>query len=368
MRNFIQESLSYEEYAKQLEKGIDFKYEEFEKQRRDDWIQGYNLAYRFYIFHGTLDVPLDYSVDGFPLGHWVEAQRKHKKALTVNQKKLLDNIHMLWHLKWNHHMMRTEREIRFGEEQFEKWKENWLLAKKFFEENGHLNIPINYVAMREDGKKFKLGAWLQNQKTNFKNDRLPAERMGLLDSLFTVFDNTNQEEIDRILKVKDCNFLPDYLKGVDPFKDKPISVIFNNGHLSHKMRLQRNIGYLRGYFEKYNDLDIPQTYSVSLEDGSIINFGSILTYIRKKYREGKLNDEDINELEEMNIVWDPRHVMEKKQLKELKDSIESIVEVIDSIGLSEMDSMIENDYPLFLADEVELGYQMLDEQKGLTKK
>ncbi len=370
MKMLTKESLSYSEYARQLENGMNISYEEFEKQRRDDWMQGYNLAYRFYIFHGTLDVPLDYIIDGFPLGNWIDNQRKQKSALTVNQKKLLNNINMLWHLKWNHHKMRAKQEIRFGEEQYVKWIENWRLAKDFFEEYGHLNIPTNYVVKHENGKKFHLGAWYQNQKTNFNNGRLPAERLCKLDMLFMVFDNTNQDEIDRILNVNDHNFLPDYLKGVDPFKEKPISVIFNNGHVSHKMRLQRNISHLKAYFEEYNDLDIPQTYSVSLEDGSVINFGSILTYIRKKYREGKLSDEDISELEEMNIVWDPRGVMTKKELIDLRDSIELVLEQMDSDSLLEVETLLEKDYPISLADEVELEYQMLAvrNQKGLTKK
>ncbi len=211
-----------EQYLDQLEKGIEFNYDEFEKQLENEWIQGYSLAYRYYIFHNSLDIPIDYYIEGFNLGQWLHEQRENKRELTVNQKELLNTVEINWGIKMHHHRKHAKEEIRYGEEQYAKWIENYLLAKQYYQEYHNLDIPTSYVVYNEQGEKIRLGVWVSNQRTNYKAGRIPTERMVKLDSIGMVYDYTHRLEIDRINSGQDSLYLPEHLKRINPFSNHEV--------------------------------------------------------------------------------------------------------------------------------------------------
>lgn len=58
----------------------------------------------------------------------------------------------------------------------EQWLKNYNLAKKYFEDNGNLNINSKYIT--KDG--IKLGSWIRTQRVSYKNKSLTDERYKLL--------------------------------------------------------------------------------------------------------------------------------------------------------------------------------------------
>lgn len=372
------EEFKTQKYLNQVDNGVELTYEQFEDQLRNEWMQGYNLAYRYFIFHNDLDVPLDYFIDGFPLGNFIEEQRKFKRDLTVNQVKLLDNIAMKWKVAFGHHRRRAQAEIRYGEEQYAKWLENYMLAKQFFEANGHLNIPADFVTNNEQGKKFHLGAWLQAQKHNYNTGRIPAERMSKLDTLFMVYDNTHKNEIKRILRVEDNNYLPSCLKHIDPFKTKPITAIFNKGR--HRLKLERKMEYCQLYFEQHGDLKVPQNYNLILADGQVIRLGKIVTRFRSQRRQNLLDIDTVLALDNMGIEWNPKRGRKPKQnnshLAEIlhqKNEMASLRSLLTDLSLAMQQMPDENLFEFELAieeknpnpDEIEQAYNVLEQRRAV---
>lgn len=61
----------------------------------------------------------------------------------------------------------------------EQWMKKYSYAKKYFIENGSLDIPANYIT--KDG--IKLGSWIRTQRVCYKNNELTEERIQLLESI-----------------------------------------------------------------------------------------------------------------------------------------------------------------------------------------
>ena len=61
----------------------------------------------------------------------------------------------------------------------EQWMKKYSYAKKYFIENGSLDIPANYIT--KDG--IKLGSWIRTQRVCYKNNDLTEERIQLLESI-----------------------------------------------------------------------------------------------------------------------------------------------------------------------------------------
>ena len=354
-----------DEYASQIDKGIELTYEEFERQYRDEWMQGLNLAYRYYIFHNNLDVPIDYSIDGYQLGHWIESQRKARKELTANQFELLDDLDMKWSVKWDYHRDRAKREIKYGDEHYAKWIEHLLQAKAFYEEHGHLDVPAGYKVITEEGKTFNLYSWILNQRHNYKINRIPSDRMSKLDNYFMIYDFTHKDEINRILEVKDHFFLPEKYRGIDPFVEEELPEIFGEEssvqvtketfnfeamveeledeintyygpkainetkkqntqkeRLPHKSRWASKYEYARAYYEKHGHLLIPRSEVIVLEDGTEVKIGHWISNQRTKYKNGGLPKGQIADLEAIGMVWEPR--IKAREIKEKEQELSEL--------------------------------------------
>lgn len=110
------------------------------------WMNGYKQAISYYETYGNLEVPYDYvTEDGFALGTWVQNQKQiyaEKKAgaasLSDEQIEKLEQIGMVW-------QTRSEN----------IWEEKYMLAKKYYEEHGNLEIPFGYCV-----GEIQLGRWL----------------------------------------------------------------------------------------------------------------------------------------------------------------------------------------------------------------
>jgi len=127
------------------------------------WERNFSSACRYYQVHRNLNVPARYvDEDGIRLGTWIARCRGLYRgtvktgALTDDQIKHLESIGMVWDLHF---------ELQ--------WKEFYSEAKKYFEENGNLNIPGTYES--DSGKK--LGRWLIRQRKLFSEGKLSEEKI-----------------------------------------------------------------------------------------------------------------------------------------------------------------------------------------------
>lgn len=144
------------------------------------WKLYFDAASAFYKANGNLEVSSEFVTDeGLHLGDWLANQRK--KALTDNalseeQKQKLEAIGMRWD---NAHQ--------------KAWAEKYELAKRFYQEKGHLDIPSDYMA---DG--VRLGAWIgalrqKRMKPDANNMCLTQERIEALDRIGMIWNKDSWE-------------------------------------------------------------------------------------------------------------------------------------------------------------------------------
>lgn len=87
--------------------------------------------------------------DNFPLGHWVRMQRDRYDEGKLEQERIdkLNELGMIWN---------CNRSLTISN----AWMKAYDMAKRYFDENGNLAIPTQYVTA--DG--YKLGRWLFKQR------------------------------------------------------------------------------------------------------------------------------------------------------------------------------------------------------------
>lgn len=134
------------------------------------WEQGYALAVAYAQENGNLDVPRSYkTADGKCLGNWLMNQQKayEQGGLSDDQIKRLEAIGMCW-----------------GNRNDRKWNEVYQAAKRYFEANGNLNVPVAYVSP----EGYALGKWVRRQryarqKPGKSNSVLTPQRVTMLDAI-----------------------------------------------------------------------------------------------------------------------------------------------------------------------------------------
>ena len=113
---------------------------------RDEWIKRC-LIYKD--TYGNLLVPKDYKDGKYHLGNWIGEQRRryYQKELSEDEVSELTALGMVW--TFGHHR---------------SWMEAYEDAKGYYESNGNLLIPHDYVT--KEG--FALGVWMESQRVRYK--------------------------------------------------------------------------------------------------------------------------------------------------------------------------------------------------------
>ena len=129
------------------------------------WENNVRLSKMYLEQNGDLLIPQDYIVQGVRLGQWIGNLRNSRKGhgsieLTTERINLLDSLGMVWDV--NEYL----------------WRQQYLLAEKYYKENGNLRIPVSYIS-----NGYKLGSWLKNQKAAQKRGTLSIERIKLLEQI-----------------------------------------------------------------------------------------------------------------------------------------------------------------------------------------
>ena len=133
-----------------------------------EWMKNYRLAVDYYNENGKLIIPKDYKTkDGFPLGRWIERQRKlfQDKVLSEKEISLLGSIDMEW------------SKIDYN------WMEKYDLAVSYYKNKGDLLVPSRYTTV--DG--VNLGIWIKHQRKRYKENRISEREISLLDKIGMVW-------------------------------------------------------------------------------------------------------------------------------------------------------------------------------------
>lgn len=134
------------------------------------WEQGFSLAAEYVAENGDLNVPVGYvTSDGQKLGSWLCSQRTAylNGKLSPDQISRLEAVGMYW-----------------GNRNDRQWNEVYQAAKRYFEANGSLNVPVAYISP----EGYALGKWVRRQqyarqKPEKSSANLSPERIKLLDAI-----------------------------------------------------------------------------------------------------------------------------------------------------------------------------------------
>ena len=285
------------------------------------WDVMFSYAEQYYHEHGNLEVPRRYkTTDGYSLGNWIFTQRKvyageQYGCLDETKIKKLKAIGMIWD---------STRDLN--------WQRNYLAAKSYFEVNGNLQVPINYIT--DDG--IRLGAWISNLRTYKRNEShkalLTADRLSQLETIGMIWD------VPDFLWQQNYNALLSYYR-VHGNIDIPKGYVTEDGiklyqwllnikqayrrkdgkgynlteaqiqqleELGMEWRTRSEVLWENGYshaetyFEKYGDLQVPYSYISS--DG--FKLGDWISNQREKYVEGRINPERIERLNQLHMLWE----------------------------------------------------------------
>lgn len=138
----------------------------------DNWESRFDLVKQYYEEHGNINISQKEVIQGVWLGKWIISQKKamEEGKLTHKQIEKLKTLPM--------------------EEVGRKdncWWSMYEEAKKYYEEFGNLNIPVNYLT--SNGKK--LSDWIIRQRRNYKLGKMSSEHKEKLDEIGFIWDLDN---------------------------------------------------------------------------------------------------------------------------------------------------------------------------------
>ncbi|WP_294469626.1 Helicase associated domain protein [uncultured Ruminococcus sp.] len=230
-------------------------------EKADPWEEKYQLAKAYFEEHGDLNVPVEYIVNGVWLNKWLNEQkiigegRRKNKSLSEEQKSRLKAIGM-----------------QFGVSKVEQlWQQNFEELKRFYEQNGHINVPKNHLT--SDGKK--LNVWVQRQRVSRQNGTLSDEQITLLDDVGMEWRN-----------IADAAY-------------------------------ETGFEHLETYIAEHNTSNIP--LNTECQDG--YKLGRWLSNCKTKYRSGKLPKKHITHFEQLGVQLEKSDAWEER-FREVKAFIE----------------------------------------------
>ena len=280
------------------------------------WEENYRLAKAFYEKNGNLDV----CEDNLSLYHWILRQRKKYRdgQLAESEYAALSDIGMIWEIE-------SAWDIHFPE------------AKKFFERNGHLDIPAGYVT--ENG--MKLGAWYRTIRGLYKDNMLSADKQQELEQIgmqrTSVKERTWRQyyELAKAYYEKHGDLAVHvkyttengknlgiwissqrYAKKKGALSGEQIELLEKIGMSWHQFSSKWKIGfeYAERYCEEHGNLEVPADYVN--DDG--FKLGAWIATQRNKHRKNKLKLSQIKRLEELKIDWNPNDTAWERAFAEAK--------------------------------------------------
>ena len=209
------------------------------------WQEGFTYLNLYMAINGPkARVSQDLVFEGYQLGTWVAAQRLKKKKNQLDPQKInsLNEIDFVWNQK--------DADWEFGYE----------CLRKYVQENGSAEVSSKYFCHsceRSDGSPFPLGTWVHFQRTD--QAKLNDARVRKLHELGFIFD------------------------------------VF-------EYRFEQFIRVLQSIATANIDTNVPANFI----DSSGNKIGQQLVRYRSNYRQGKLTEDQIKEMERLGIRWNLR--------------------------------------------------------------
>ncbi len=140
----------------------------------NQWENNYKLARKYYEHYGNLLVSqafktidgYTYDENGINLGSWINTQRQRFSSLSPDKQELLKSMGFVSNVPEN------------------QWKNNYELAKEYYEYHGNLLIKSNFKTTNGytyDENGVKLGIWINTQRKKFSS--LSPDKQELLKSI-----------------------------------------------------------------------------------------------------------------------------------------------------------------------------------------
>ena len=127
----------------------------------DAWEEAFAILKKFLEREGHLRVAAKHVEDGFDLGKWVNRQRSRTELRSSEQ---ISRLESLPGWTWNANDA--------------AWEDGITALKKYIEREGHARVPESH--MEED---YRLGHWVNAQRTGMNKGRLSRKRISRLDNL-----------------------------------------------------------------------------------------------------------------------------------------------------------------------------------------
>ena len=180
----------------------------------ENWLEKYNLAKAYYEHHGNLNIPSRFKTsngyepdpNGTEIGTWILSQKKlvngtKRGKISEQQIELLKQIGMDFSIKNND----------------DKWNEMYELAKKYYDENGDLNMPYSF----KDENGIAIGRWVHTQRQAFQGKNsatLDEKRIYLLKQIGMKGEDSSRGSGDQINPTVSKNPVPRHVPAPDHIK------------------------------------------------------------------------------------------------------------------------------------------------------
>jgi len=248
------------------------------------------------------------------LGVWVNNQRVNyrKKKLNKDQIKRLEDIDFIWNIN----------EL--------KWEEMYTALQEYKERYGDSNVHGKWP------KNQQLGKWVNSQRVNYRRGNLSDDQVKRLVSLGFVWGSNRPkwEEMFDILKeykerYENCNVPHKWPENQQlamwvitqrtnyrsrKISDERIKCLESLGFIWNPLELlwMTKFRALEKYKKKHGNCDVPN------EGAENKQLCSWVRTQRTNYNQGRLSDDHIKQLEELEFVWDPFELQWKDKFVELK--------------------------------------------------
>ena len=276
------------------------------------WDNYYQICKKYAKKHGSLIMSQSYEEDGLFPARWLATQRRRyagkiKPAMTEEEIRLLNEIGMDWdprdiNGRWgywyeklceykkkhgnlnipasndseykslytwtNNQRYRKSEKIGYpplSSEQIEKlneigfewqlkssWDKAYEIAEAYYLKYGHLNLKKD-----EKYQNFTLGSWIAKQRASKAKEELSVEQIQKLDVLHMKWEQTITKSWDDIIQL------------------------------------------LTEYKKEYGTINMPATTKFKG-----YGIGNWISKVRSQYRNGSLSAQQIEELEDLGIIWD----------------------------------------------------------------
>ena len=154
-------------------------------EKEDRWEKQYNLAKAFFEENGHLNIHQGYVVDGVWLGKWLYSQVRAYRNEARGGKLPKEG-----EFSKERALLLKEIGMELSTKIERAWDEQFCEARKYFEANGDMRVPVNYIT--QSGKQLYI--WLNNLRKQYRKGLLEEWKIRDLDSLQMDWHDPDQNE------------------------------------------------------------------------------------------------------------------------------------------------------------------------------